>query len=313
MGFTDFPHGITTFGCPVMPTSVPDVVAGEVFWVGATASTKWLAGVDSPMCGSFEKPFATIDYAIGKCTANRGDVIYVLPGHTETISAAGGITADVAGISIIGLGNGTLRPIISFSATTSTFAISANNVKVKNIIATNTIDEVVTLFYVTGSNATLDAVDFYSTTGQCRQFCLTTADADELTIQNCTHYQAAAAGAAQVWINLVGCSHTKILNNIIMITANASTSSICISGSTAVVDAAIVGNRINWLGGTITKIIECVTGSTGIVSDNRCMGGAAVVLAAAITGNAMQMSQNYVTNTAGTASGALAPAVDTVT
>ena len=98
-----------------------------------------------------------------------------------------------------------------------------------------------------------------------------------------------------------------------MITANAATASICISGSTAVVDAEIVGNRINWLGDTITSVINCVTKSTGIVADNRVMGGAAVLLAGAIVGDAMQFSQNYVTNTAGTASGALAPVVDTVT
>jgi hypothetical protein len=285
-------------------------ITGEVFYVaksGLQART-WLQKRVPE-----SKLFLTIDAAIGACTANRGDVIYVCPGHTETIAVAGGITADVAGISIIGLGNGNLRPVISFSATTSTFAISAANVTVKNIQVTNTIDEVVTLFHVTAAGCTIDAVDFYPTTGQARQFLLTTNAADQLTVKNCFHRQASAAGAAQVWIQLVGTDHSRILNNTIMITANASTSSICISGSTAVVDAEIVGNKINWLGGTITKIIECVTGSTGIVADNKCMGGSAVLLAGAITGDAMQFSQNYVTNTAGTASGALAPAVDVVT
>jgi len=312
MSTTDYPDGVTSYGVPIFGCTNGSVIAGNVFFVGKTASAKWIAGVDDPSYGTLQKPFATIDYAIGKCRASQGDVIYVLPGHTETIAAAGGITADVKGISIIGLGNGSLRPTISFSATASTFAISAADVLVKNILVTNTIDEVVTLFYVTGAGCTIDAVDFYPTTGQCRQFCLTTNAADQLTIKNCFHRQTAAAGAAQGWIVLVGTDHTRILNNTIWITAYASTSSICISGSTAVIECEITGNRISWLGGTITTVINLVTGSTGIISDNRIAGGAAVVLAAAITGDACMMFENYVTNTAA-ASGILGPAADTVT
>lgn len=312
MGLTNFPNGISSFGVPVIPSANEIMVSGNVYFVGATAGASWIAGVDDPSYGTKGRPFATIDYAIGKCTANNGDVIYVLPGHTETIAAAGGITADIAGISIIGLGNANLRPKISFSATASTFAISAANVTIKNIIVTNTIDEVVTLFYVTGAGCTIDTVDFYPTTGQCRQFLLTTNAADQLTIKNCFHRQTAAAGAAQAWIQLVGTDHTRILNNTIWITANASTSSICISGSTAVVECEIVGNRIAWLGGTITEIIKLVTGSTGIISNNHVAGGAAVLLAAAITGDACYMFENYVTNTAA-ASGLLGPAADAVT
>lgn len=312
MTISAFPHGISSFGVPVLGTASEPVIAGNVFFVASVAGGSWGAGVDDPSCGTKEKPFATIDYAIGKCTANNGDVIYVMPGHTETIASAGGITADVAGISIIGLGNARLRPVISFSATTSTFAISAANVLVKNINVTNTIDEVVTLFYVTAAGVTLDKVDFYPTTGQCRQFLLTTNAADQLTIKNCFHVQTAAAGAAQAWIVLVGTDHTRILNNTIWITANASTSSICISGSTAVVECEIVGNRIAWLGATITEVIKLVTGSTGIISDNRVAGGAAVLLAAAITGDGCMMFENYVTNTAA-ASGILGPAADAVT
>lgn len=309
MGITNFPKGVSSFGIPLIGSGGVPVTTGSYFFVSSDT------GVDNSGTGygtDPAKPFATIDYAIGKCTADAGDVIIVMPGHTETIAAAGGITADVAGISIIGLGNGTLRPTISFSATASTFAVSAANVLIRNILVTNTIDEVVTLFYVTAAHCTIDAVDFYATTGQCRQFCLTTNAADYLTIKNCYHTQTAAAGAAQGWIVLVGVTNPRILNNTIWITANASTSSICISGSTAVVEAEIVGNRIAWLGATITTVINLVTTSTGIISDNRIAGGAAVVLAAAITGDGCMMFENYVTNTAA-ASGLLGPTADTVT
>jgi hypothetical protein len=281
---------------------------GEVFYVaksGLQART-WLgARVNS---GNL---FLTLEAALAKCVANRGDVIYICPGHTSTIGAAG-LTINKAGVSIIGLGNGNLRPVFSWSATDSVVTISAANVLLKNILTTNTIDEVVSMFLVTGAGVTLDAVDFYQTTGQAIQFLLTTNAADQLTIQNCKHNSTAAANSAQVWIQLVGTDHTRIYNNTIWATANASTSSLAISGSTAVVQCEIVGNRIAWLGATITGIINLVTTSTGIISDNRVAGGAAVVLAAAIVGDACYMFENYVTNTAG-ASGIIGPAVDVVT
>lgn len=255
----------------------------------------------------------TITAAHSACVSNRGDVIYVCPGHTETIAAAGGITISKSNVSIIGLGNGNYRPILTWSETASTFAISGSNVLVKNIITTISKDEVVSMFNVTGAGVTLDAVDFVPyASGQAIQWLLTTNAADQLTIKNCNHRQTAAANANQVWIQLVGTDNTRILNNTIWITAKAATASICISGSTAVVECEIVGNRIAWLGATITSIINMVTTSTGIITDNRCFGGAAVLLAAAITGDACYMAENYVSNTAA-ASGALAPGVDTVT
>lgn len=93
------------------------------------------SGADSPgnYGTTYLAPFATIDFAIGQCTASNGDIIYVLPGHTETISAAAGIAADVAGISIIGLGNARNRPTITLSAAASDIDIDAANILLANM------------------------------------------------------------------------------------------------------------------------------------------------------------------------------------
>jgi hypothetical protein len=284
--------------------------AGEIFYVGTSGTAPYnyyRAKVKESQL------FTSIDTAIGNCVADRGDIIYVLPKHTETIGAAGGITADIAGVSIIGLGNGNSRPTLTWSATASSFLITAANVLVKNIITTISIDEVVSMFAVSAAGVTLDAVDFVPyASGQAIQWLLTTNAADQLTIKNCFHRQTAAANTAQKWIQLVGTDHTRILNNTIWMTAKADTASHAISGSTAVVQCEIVGNRIAFLGATITIIINLVTTSTGIISDNRLAGGAAVLLAVGITGDACYMWENYLTNTAA-ASGAIAPAADTVT
>lgn len=82
---------------------------------------------------TYLKPYATVDYAINKCTANKGDIIYILPGHAESFSAANGFDADVAGISIIGLGSGVDMPEFTFADTDATIAVGADGVTLANL------------------------------------------------------------------------------------------------------------------------------------------------------------------------------------
>lgn len=303
MGYSNFPGGFQ-YGLTVQNIPISLVHTGQVFYVSSTT------GSDSNP-GTIKKPFATVNHALDHCTASKGDIIYLMPGHAETISAAGGITCDVAGVFIIGLGMGSLTPTFTWSATASTWAISAANVYIANIKCTISIDEVVKLFYVTGAYCTLDGVDFAPyASGQAIQFLLTTNAADYLTVKNCYHRQMTAAGSAQAWIQLVGTDSTRILDNTFLLTANASTSSELISGSTAVVDIEIARNRALFLGATINSVINLVTGSTGIIYDNRIGSGTSVATAGAITGDACYMFENYWIDDAA-ASGILAPVAGT--
>src|SRR4051812_13860248 len=105
------------------------MTTGNIFFVNSVTGSDSAGGGQNP-----DAPLATIDYAIGLCTANQGDRIYVMPSHVETISAAGGVALDVAGVEIIGIGTGAARPKVNFTATGSTFAVSAANCTVRNIL-----------------------------------------------------------------------------------------------------------------------------------------------------------------------------------
>ena len=108
---------------------------GNVFYVDSAVGTDAVGYGTHP-----DAPFDTIDYAIGKCTANQGDVIIVLPGHAETVSAAAGIDADVAGITIVGLGAGESRPIVTFStAAGADLDVDAANITICNILFKNNV------------------------------------------------------------------------------------------------------------------------------------------------------------------------------
>ena len=82
-----------------------------------------------------QAPLATIAAAVAKCTANRGDVIYVYPTHAETIVAAGGLNINVAGVSILGLGTGENRPTLTFNGNVAaSLTVNAPNVLISGLI-----------------------------------------------------------------------------------------------------------------------------------------------------------------------------------
>eukprot|EP00918_Siedleckia_nematoides_P098229 GHVU01215037.1.p2 GENE.GHVU01215037.1~~GHVU01215037.1.p2 ORF type:complete len:344 (+),score=72.00 GHVU01215037.1:1551-2582(+) len=88
-----------------------------------------------------DRPLATINAAIGKCTANRGDIVAVMPGHAESITGAAAINLSVAGVTVMGFGVGSLKPTITFNTpTTTTIKYNASNCMLKNLRLTNNID-----------------------------------------------------------------------------------------------------------------------------------------------------------------------------
>lgn len=136
MPTTNFPNGVSSWGVPQLGMG-PFMPMGKVLFVQNSHS---LAS-DGNIGEDRDKPLASIDRAIGLCAANAGDIIIVGPGHVETIRAAGGVALDVAGVSIIGVGNGSLRPTINFTTvTTAEFSWDAANCLLFNLLFTGSVD-----------------------------------------------------------------------------------------------------------------------------------------------------------------------------
>jgi hypothetical protein len=113
----------------------PEKGTGRVFWVGnnSTYVPGGVAGSDTAGAAGddMQHPFATLDYAHNQCSANRGDTIYILPGHAETLSAAA--TFDLAGVTVIGLGQGLQRPQFTVAFAGDGFTITAADVRIENV------------------------------------------------------------------------------------------------------------------------------------------------------------------------------------
>jgi len=134
MPFSNYPsgflNGVTIRGVPITQTH-----PGRVYHVNNSSvlAPGGVAGVDQG-AGAYTRPFKTIDFAVGRCQASAGDIIMVMPGHAETISDATSLLLDVAGIAIIGLGSGSLRPTITLdTANTATIPVSADNILIYNV------------------------------------------------------------------------------------------------------------------------------------------------------------------------------------
>lgn len=156
--YSKFPNGFTN-GVTIRGVPLQQAQPGEVFYVnGTSVLAKGGVGGSDGNPGTYQKPFATLDYAIGRCTAGRGDIIFIMPGHTETISSATALNLDVAGVAIVGLGVGASRPTFTLdTATTTTIPVSAAGITFSNCRFLANFADIVSVFTLTtAANFCLD-------------------------------------------------------------------------------------------------------------------------------------------------------------
>ena len=135
IGGSSFPNGFTN-GLMVRGLPLHTVHPGEG-WYGNNSSVVAKGGIAGSNIndGTYRKPFSTLTYALSRALESRGDIIILMPGHAETITAAAGIAVNKAGVAIVGLGVGSLRPTITYTtANTATMTVAANNVTIMNVL-----------------------------------------------------------------------------------------------------------------------------------------------------------------------------------
>lgn len=193
---------------------------GRTFYVNNAASNE----SDTTGGLSWASPLATIDAAIGLCVAGRGDRIMVGPGHAETIATATAIAIDIAGITIEGVGNGALKPTITYAtaatALTTTISVTAANVTIKNIkfkvTATASMSDVTSMLTISENHCTVEDCDFEgNSTFQFLNAIAITTTYDFVTIRRCRFIQdtdpaGTDGGAATGGIYLVDSEHVLV-------------------------------------------------------------------------------------------------------
>lgn len=260
---------------------------------------------------------ATIDQAINKCTANQGDVIYVLSGHTETISAATSLVADVAGITIVGLGRGSARPKLSFSAAAASIPVSAANVTFRNLVFEAAFADVAEVFtpsatYLTVENCTFQAAASAQNFLSLADTGTTDNECDGLTFRSCEWIEPDLQTLAMVSVDgdLDKLTVEDCYVNLGVNTSDLPCVAIVATGKD-VTNVRVKNNQFIRLNDANPLLItaDTTTANTGVVSGNhvRHLDIASELLVTA--GTNIGFFENYAT-AAVDASGYLLPAAD---
>jgi hypothetical protein len=274
-------QGSTEFG-DMLSKYLYGAPVGNVFFVNS------VTGVDSVGAGlTPDGPVATLDYAIGLCTANNGDHIIVMPGHTETIIAAAGVAADVAGITIIGMGYGRKRPVINYTtAVGASLDVTAANVRIENLVFTPIgFDAITAAINVSAADCQIVNCEFElaNATNQAVLGILTTAAANRLLVQNC-HFHGTSDAGTTAAICIVGGTDIRLENNI-FIGAYSSGVGAIQQITTTTVNAIVKDNIIQNLTASNTKAMVFTASSTGQIAGNQMqiLSGTAPITGAAMS------------------------------
>ena len=192
-----------------------------------------------------------------------------------------------------------MRPTINFTATASTFTMSAANCAVHNFLFTGGIDAVVSLIVVSAADCVIDSCEIRDVTGQMTLGILTTAGANRLKILNHVHKGDTAAGTAAA-IAIVGGSESEITAD--RIDGNFSVGGIDIRTT------ATTNLYVHDIGRFYTRnaadifLIDTITASTGQIGPNiniRLTDNAANITEAITGATFVVMDPVYVVNLAG--------------
>lgn len=235
------------------------VAVQKEWYVGPNATG---AGDDGRIGRSKETSLATLDYAIDLAVAStdsKNDKIYLLPGHTETISTAGQIALDKIGLRVINLGTGALAATFTFSATDATITMTAASCSIEGFpIFKPSIDAVVSPLVVSAADCKADIYLQDATHEiECVRAILTTAAADRF-VANVKYRGFIAGDECDNAVRLVGVDTARINVDFYGMADVA----IVEFHGTACHDIDITGNFYND-GTSLTKnVLDSVTGST---------------------------------------------------
>lgn len=294
---TRFKKLVYSMGVPVLGSG-PGIPAttGKVFFVDSNGTS---ADGSSP-----DRPFTTLAGALAKCTANKGDVIVVMPGHAETLTAS---PTFVAGVTVIGLGHGDQRGTFTGNAAADLFNLNVASVRIENLnFAAPGTDDQTAAINIAASGCSVVGCRFVGsqTAKNITDVITVTAAGHYALIQN-NEFENVTVDVAS-FISVEGAARrVRILNNVMM--GNCSTACLLVG---AVATLMEVGRNVFINNKASTIAVSFTSNATGFAYENY-VGGLNTTLANnSAWGTAMRVFQNFTTEEAGGASGILIPAAD---
>lgn len=256
---------------------------GKVIYVHSGSGLSTNSGLSSAA------PLTTLALALANASDSVGDVVYLMPGHAETLATTtAGITISKSGISIIGGGNARNRPALTCGAGDVVgVLVSGSNNLIRNIRfvgSASQTSKASSLFSITGTDNIIEGnVIEHGSTGCADAIKCTAADRTVIRGNTFLGIGTACQVAIQVKSNL--------LNGVI----DSNTFNYGINQLQSAVLFASVGSNVsgmhmtnNICSGIKLKFLNCVgsiaTNTTaGICTGNRIAYSATLTLLASTT------------------------------
>ena len=275
----------------------PGANLGDLFFCNSAATYGSATGGYTPWA-----PTLTLIQAQTLCQAANADIVYVGPGHAETIVGAAGMTFSKSGVTYIGQGNGRQRPTISFSTSTAAqMIVSGASITFRNFVFDfSGIDQIVAAISVTAADVAFEDCEFILDNGTNISVILgilTAATATRFRVERCRFLGTAAATTA-----VTACiKHEVGVDYVIKDCYFEGKMTQAILNATTILRGLIDSNR--FVIGTGTVAITMASASTPFITNNRINvpSGTAPIVAAAgfVAGNVYSAAAGV---TAGTAS-----------
>ena len=301
-----FVAGVQVLGGATLPSTT-----GKYFFVDSSTGSNGNLGELST------EPKATVDGAINVCRADKGDVIVVMPNHAETVSATS-IAMDVAGVTVICLGNSEAQATFTYSATGSTVTVSADDCKWVGGLHQSTILDCASAFTVSGGEGfSLEKGKFEDTSAILNFLSIVTTTTtdnaeDGLQVLKNTFYGLNTTPLAFVSI-LGDIKDLLVEGNFVDSAATADVGHFITFAAKDGVGTRISNNQLVVVGATDAAVGIFLTGSgtghTGTVKGNLVSSLDTTTELIATAGTGLVYFENYYTGTADK-SGKLWPVVD---
>lgn len=223
-----------------------------------------------------EKIVPTLDAALKRCRAGQGDIIYVLPGHSENVTDATFLDNLVAGTRIIGLGdpNQDMAPTFRWTDTAGEWSVDQDNVEIAGLrLRMEGADGITKAINVTGSGFKMTGCNVQLASGASNKATIGVeigSGATEAQIVG-NYFRGTATHNVTDGIKVVGATtpdDLKVVGNTMIASATAANGLIRVT--VAAKRCYIAGNRVQ---NTHTDSTAAITignvAASGIVEDNR--------------------------------------------
>lgn len=251
--------------------------------------------------------FSTIAECIDACTSNRGDKIKVAPSYAETLTAK--LDLDVAGIEVIGLGQGLERPTLIGNAAIDAVEISADNIVFDNFYFGAPLTDAQTSFInIDDGGAIIRNIEGIGSVGSQNVVDLitVTVNGSDCLIENVQFWNSTVA--VNSFLSLEGAaSRVKVLNF-------RAFGDVVAGGiiDAAKIDYLWLENVIVGVVGTTKPAITLDSNPEGMAINVKAAGTHGTLATNCNLGNLMRIFENRVTEeTDGSVQGAINPAADT--